>query len=127
MSPTYIDKDEINRRAEIRARQMVQDARIERLADRDPEDRQDSAWHLDKRVPIAMIGAFLFQTVTLVYVGTSWKVETDSRIVSLEKSDAERKPQEGRLIVVEQKLTYIVDSLGRIERKIDDDKGQNIK
>ena len=75
-------------------------------------------WHLDRKVPISIITALLLQTMTFIYVGTSWKTEVDFRVSSLEKLNEDRKSQEGRIIVMEQQLRYITDSLGRIERKL---------
>lgn len=75
-------------------------------------------WHLDRKVPISIIIALLLQTMTFIYVGTSWKTEVDFRVSSLEKLNEDRKSQEGRIIVMEQQLRYITDSLGRIERKL---------
>lgn len=89
----------------------------------DIEEQEDevahSEWHLDKRVPISMIGAFVLQTITLVYVGTTWKSDVDHRLSSLEQSADRNFPQEGRLTILEQKFTFIQDSLHRIEEKLD--------
>ena len=78
----------------------------------------ESQWHLDKRVPISMIMAFVAQTITLVYVGTAWKSDIDHRLVVLEKSDDQRRPQESRIIIVEQQLKFITDSLGWVEYRL---------
>lgn len=79
----------------------------------------DETWHLDKRVPISIIAAIVAQTLTFVYVGTTWKVEIEQRVSTLEKSDNDRKGFESRLIVLEQQLKFISDSLGRIEKKLE--------
>ena len=79
----------------------------------------ESQWHLDKKVPITLVALLIIQTVTLVYVGTTWKSDIDHRLIVLEKSDDERRPQESRIIIVEQQLKFISDSLGRIEAKLD--------
>jgi len=75
----------------------------------------EESWHLDRRVPLAMIFAFVAQTLVLVYVGTTWKVEVESRLNVLEKFDERAQSQESRVIVVEQKPTFIADSVQRIE------------
>ncbi len=80
---------------------------------------EDSQWHLDKKVPITLVALLVIQTITLVYVGTTWKSDIDHRLGVLEKSDDQRRPQESRIIVVEQQLKFIADSLGRIEAKLD--------
>ena len=46
-------------------------------------------WHLDKKVPIGLIVAIVIQTLTLVYVGATWKAETNGRLTALENSAAE--------------------------------------
>lgn len=79
----------------------------------------EASWHLDKRVPIALIFAFVIQTITLVYVGTNWKSDIDHRVVALEKSDDMRRPQSDRLLTVEIRLGTIQDSLKRIEEKLE--------
>jgi hypothetical protein len=78
----------------------------------------ENAWHLDKKVPIGIIVALLVQTIVLVYVGTTWKVDVESRLGALEKSDARNESQEARIIIMEQQLSYIRESLRRIEGAI---------
>ena len=89
------------------------------------QNDDDSAWHLDRRVPIGLIASIVVQTVVFVYVGTSWKSDVDHRLVTLEvfKTDKTQKdaPQEARLIVLEQKFNFIEESLRRIEGKLDRD------
>jgi hypothetical protein len=75
-------------------------------------------WHLDKKVPIGIIVALLLQTMTFIYVGTAWVTEVDFRIGNIERQNEDRKSQEGRIIVMEQQLRYISESLGRIERRL---------
>ncbi len=82
----------------------------------------ENAWHLDKKVPIGIIVALLVQTIVLVYVGTTWKVDVESRLGALEKSDTRRESQEARIIIVEQQLSYIRESLRRIEGAIINDR-----
>lgn len=52
-------------------------------------ERPLEGWHVDKRVPLAFIVFFCIQTITLVYVGSSWKAETDGRLESLEQQVAD--------------------------------------
>jgi len=72
-------------------------------------------WHLDKKVPISIIFALFVQTVVFVYVGTSWKADTDSRISALEKSENSRDSHENRLVVLEQQFGYIRNDLAEIK------------
>ena len=79
---------------------------------------QTEAWHLDKKVPITILVGFVCQTMVFIYIGTSWKTETDYRIISLEKINEERKSQEGRIIAMEQQLRYITEGIRRIESSL---------
>lgn len=76
---------------------------------------RDTAWHLDKKVPITMIIMFAIQTITLVYVGTSWKADIDSRVAALEKSDNRMTSYESRIIVLEQGVLAIREDLSEIK------------
>lgn len=84
-------------------------------------------WHLDRRVPISIIIALALQTITFVYLGTTWKADIDHRIGSLEKGEVARIALEGRLDTIrttsaerltalETKFEFIQQSLNRIER-----------
>lgn len=76
-------------------------------------------WHLDKKVPIAIVVTIFLQTIGLLVVGISWKADVDHRLAALETSDSKRSSQETRIVILEQKLQFITKSLGRIEDKID--------
>ena len=89
-----------------------------------PPNDADS-WHLDKKVPIGIILALVCQTIVLVYVGTTWKVDVESRLTVLEKSADRDAPQEARIIVVEQEMKYIRESLRRIEAAITSQQNNN--
>lgn len=78
----------------------------------------DSQWHLDKKVPLAMIMAFVIQSVTFIWIGATWKQSIDSRIDILERSDEERKPQEARLIRLEERLINMADLLNKIDKRL---------
>ena len=84
-------------------------------------------WHLDKRVPISIIITLVLQTMTFIYLGTTWKADIDHRIGSLEKDgilrsalelrmDTIRADQADRLTALETKFDFIQKSLERIER-----------
>lgn len=79
----------------------------------------DAQWHLDKKVPIGIIVAIVIQTVTFVAVLASWKADVENRLTYLERTDAERKPQETRIVVIEQNVKFILDGMRRIEEKLD--------
>jgi hypothetical protein len=81
--------------------------------------KDDGAWHLDKKVPLGLLIMIVVQTLSLVYVGTTWKTDIDHRLNTLEKSDDARSPQGNRLTILEQQFSFIQQTLGRIERKLD--------
>jgi hypothetical protein len=76
---------------------------------------RDNSWHLDKRVPITIVFMFVVQTVTLVYIGTSWKADIDSRVAALEKSENRMTSYEARIIVLEQGVLGIREDLSEIK------------
>lgn len=115
MPPQYFNDDEIERRARLLARQIADDERTERMAD----DDERSQWHLDKKVPIGIILGIAIQTLAILVTGVTWKSDVDHRLESLERSDGLRQPQETRIVVVEQQLKYITQSLDRIEAKLE--------
>lgn len=82
---------------------------------------QKEDWHLDKKVPIGIILALLIQTVSGFVIATSWKTSVDGRLERLEEIVSENKSQGDRIIVLEQQLKFIADSLARIENKLDVD------
>lgn len=47
-------------------------------------DDTDSQWHLDKRVPIAIVTALFIQTLSVVYVVADWRATTDARLSAVE-------------------------------------------
>ena len=67
--PQYVNQDEVEERAKKMANKMT-DERIEQLTG---NQRPDSEWHLDKRLPIAIIFAIAVQTIGIVTFAASWK------------------------------------------------------
>lgn len=113
MTPTYISEDDVQRRLKA-AREQGFENGVEEMA-----SRQDNEWHLDKKVPLVFMAAIFVQTLTFVFFGTAWKTNIDARVEILEKSDSERRPQEVRLVKVEERLFGIEKVLGRIEVKLE--------
>lgn len=74
----------------------------------------DARWHLDKRVPIALLLAMLIQTGGAFW----WAATISERINNLEKRADASAPQADRLTRVEVKLDGVMDSIGRVERLI---------
>lgn len=75
------------------------------------DEKEDSSWHLDKRVPIALI------IVLLGNIGTTawWAATASEKLASLERRVELAAPQADRLTRVEVKLDTLVDTMHRIE------------
>lgn len=71
----------------------------------------DEAWHLDKKVPIAMIMAILFQTGGMIW----WGATTSERVSNLERKADGVAPQAERLARVETKLETVQDGISEIK------------
>lgn len=84
----------------------------------------DNQWHLDKKVPITIIALFAAQTITLVYVGTSWKASVDSRLQYLERTEERAASYEARIITLEQGVLGIREDLAEIKSLIRTTTGQ---
>jgi hypothetical protein len=83
----------------------------------DNEDNRES-WHLDKRVPLALILTILAQTATLIV----WGTQLTERVSQLERTEAVRAtiaPQSAdRLTRVEVKVDTALDGIQEIKRLI---------
>jgi hypothetical protein len=71
----------------------------------------DNAWHLDKKVPIALILAILMQTGGMVW----WAASASERINALERRAELAAPQGDRLTRVETKLEAVQDGISEIK------------
>lgn len=74
-------------------------------------DASDTSWHLDKKVPIALILAIVLQTCGLVF----WAGGVSERITALEKQAATVAPQSERLARVETKLEGVTEGITEIK------------
>jgi len=83
---------------------------------------QDKNWHLDKRVPIALIGVILAQT----FAGGWWAATTGERLSALERDrttsaiavDTAAKSSSSlseRMVRIETKFDGVVDTLTEIK------------
>ena len=86
----------------------------------------DNAWHLDKKVPIAMIFAIVGQLAGFAWIAS----KLDSRVESLEKSDvrhersidaltAERDGSRERLTRLESQSVQAIELLRALDAKVD--------
>lgn len=78
-------------------------------------EQEKPGWHLDKRVPIALILALLVQTGGVV----AWFATLDNRITTVEAWQEKNDATRDRLTAIETQLSGMKDSLARIERKLD--------
>lgn len=72
----------------------------------------DRKWHLDKRVPIALIFALAVQTFTFGWAAASLM----GRVERLEEVTKTYGPQAERLTRVEVRLEHVQDGVKRIEQ-----------
>jgi hypothetical protein len=72
----------------------------------------DGAWHLDKKVPIALIAAICMQTAGIVW----WGATTSERLNALERKADAAAPQAERLARVETKVEAIQTGISEIKQ-----------
>lgn len=80
----------------------------------DEERKYEREWHLDKKVPIAVILTIMLQTGTFVW----WGSRLDHRVETLERESVSRIPQADRLTRVEVKLEGVQEGITEIKRLI---------
>lgn len=91
-----------------------------------PEANKPEAWHLDKRVPIALIAAVVGQTAVAGWAMSKF----DSRLATLEEKlareeastkDSERESKDilSRMVRVEVQTGAILEGLRRLETRLD--------
>lgn len=80
-----------------------------------PMDRQP--WHLDKRIPLALIGAILVQTGAAFW----WASSVNERVTSLEESRQDSKGFAADIAVIKNEISNIRRSQERLEKLFDGD------
>lgn len=75
----------------------------------DPENKH---WHLDKKVPIALIFAMAVQTGTFVW----WAASLSERVNYLERSSLAAAQQPERIVRLETKVETIAEGILEIKR-----------
>lgn len=78
---------------------------------KDDIERYESNWHLDKKVPIAMIGTIILQTIGIVWFAASLFY----RVEALERQQLASSPQGDRITRMEVKVENIERGVTRIE------------
>lgn len=79
------------------------------------EDPAATGWHLDRRVPIALIFAIFAQTVGIVW----WASSIEGRVQTLEARSIERSDLSGRITRQEALMEGVQAGVNRIEDKLD--------
>lgn len=83
------------------------------------EDKEDIGWHLDKKVPIAIVLMIAGQTA----MGVWYVSNLDSRVTLVETRTEsfwrERDSTRDRLLILEQRTSTILDTVSRIDRRLD--------
>lgn len=79
--------------------------------------QDDGQWHLDKRVPIALIVTLVFQAAA----GLWWASGVNNRVLHLEQISGKNTGYNGRIIRVEERLKSVLSTVDRIEKKLDRD------
>ncbi len=77
-------------------------------------DQEDAKWHLDRRVPLAMILAIIMQTGTFIW----WASSLSERVNTLERERIATAPQGDRLTRVEVKIEAVQEGITEIKRLI---------
>lgn len=83
-----------------------------------PETKKES-WHLDRRVPLALIFALLVQTAGIVWWAATLQAENEgqeTRISRLEQQNAQSTVLGERLARLEERLEGVRSDTARIER-----------
>ena len=80
----------------------------------DHRDSDDRRWHLDKRVPIALIFTIIVQTAGLVW----WASSLTERVNTLERRADASAPQAERITRLEVNIEVVKDGIAEIKRLI---------
>lgn len=78
-------------------------------------DQSNANWHLDKKVPLAMIGAIILQTCSAFW----WASNINTRVSSIEAINTENNKLPVRMSVLEVQVGALAQTGERIEKKID--------
>ncbi len=71
----------------------------------------DRHWHLDKRVPIALIITIVMQTIGIVW----WAASLSERVATLESRFDGLATHQARIVRLEEKQNAVYQRLDRIE------------
>jgi hypothetical protein len=101
----------VDRRTDQNPQQVRSDDQVLEMTRRRRTTLDDSNWHLDKKVPIALILAMAMQTAGVVW----WGATTSERLSALERKADAAAPQAERLARVETKLESVQNGISEIK------------
>lgn len=77
-------------------------------------DPAGQGWHLDKRVPLALIVTIVLQTAGAFW----WAATITTRVAALEKAQQSRVDDHDRITRLEANQTHMLEALRRIEQRL---------
>ena len=87
---------------------------------------QREGWHLDRRVPISIIGAIVIQTILVTWHMADVQAQVadhERRMTAQERSTEGRisrdMAQEGRLSRIEEGIRALLETAQRLERRVE--------
>lgn len=86
-----------------------------------PVESEDNKWHLDKKVPITLIGAIVAQSFVFGWYAATQSARTDAhtqRIEAIEHRMDGMAPQAERIIRVETKVDGMAGTLTEIKQML---------
>ena len=72
---------------------------------------QERHWHLDRRVPVALIVTIIMQTIGIVW----WAASISARVQVLERRLDEARSNQNRIVRLEANQSAVYQRLDRIE------------
>jgi hypothetical protein len=76
-----------------------------------PDRQYEREWHLDKKVPIALIGTLLAQTIAIVW----WAANLSTRVDALERQYLANVPRMESVIRLETKVDGLTSGLQELK------------
>lgn len=84
-----------------------------------PVDPAEVSWHVDRRIPAALIVTFVAGLVGQTMIGVWFASKMDSRIEAVEDTLAERTSIVNRYLQTEADVRALKATTDRIENKVD--------
>lgn len=81
-------------------------------------DKSDERWHIDRKLPVALILTFALAISTQTIAAFVWASKMDSRVEALERFTTAASPQGDRLTRVEMNIESMKDSLTEIKARL---------